>query len=95
MSSNIQIFTGSNAVKSGTAVSGSELLVQALLHERRGERGEAAHYFRMNLQRIDEQGNAGQDAVEALQFLGQYSLVRPFVSVTKSADLDINGATAP
>ena len=51
------------------------LVQQARLHERRGEKDDAAQYHKMNLQRIDEQSGAGQDAVEALQFLGQYSLV--------------------
>lgn len=67
----------SAAAAAGRAVLSSELLVQALLHQRRSEPGEAAHYFSLNLQRIDEQGSAGQDAVEALQFLGQHSMVRP------------------
>ncbi|KAL4446289.1 hypothetical protein ABPG77_003096 [Micractinium sp. CCAP 211/92] len=44
----------------------------AKLHERLGQRDQAAHYHRQNLQRIDEEGISGQDAVEALTFLADY-----------------------
>jgi anaphase-promoting complex subunit 8 len=44
----------------------------ATLHKKRGDKKEAAKYYRMNLGRIDEEGLNGQDAVEALQYLAQY-----------------------
>ena len=44
----------------------------ATLHKQRGERKEAAKYYLMNLNRIEEEGLTGQDAVEAMQYLAQY-----------------------
>ncbi|KAI3429609.1 hypothetical protein D9Q98_005695 [Chlorella vulgaris] len=44
----------------------------AKLHERMGQRLEAAHYHRLNLDRIDGEGLSGQDAVEALTFLADF-----------------------
>ncbi|PSC70628.1 anaphase-promoting complex subunit 8-like [Micractinium conductrix] len=44
----------------------------AKLHERQGQRSDAAHYHRLNLERIDAEGISGQDAVEALTFLADY-----------------------
>lgn len=48
---------------------------QAKLHERLGQRAEAAHYHDLNLQRIDGEGLSGQDAVEALTFLADFHKV--------------------
>lgn len=49
---------------------------QAKLHERLGQRSEAAHYHRFNLERIEGEGLSGQDAVEALTFLAGFHKVR-------------------
>jgi hypothetical protein len=49
---------------------------QAKLHERLGQRLEAAHYHRLNLERIDREGISGQDAVEALTFLADFHKAR-------------------
>jgi hypothetical protein len=40
-----------------------------------GQRLEAAHYHRLNLDRIDGEGLSGQDAVEALTFLADFHKV--------------------
>lgn len=44
----------------------------AKLHERLGQRSEAAHYHRLNLERMSAEGISGQDAVEALTFLADF-----------------------
>lgn len=44
----------------------------AKLHERLNQRAEAAHYHKLNLDRIDGEGISGQDAVEALSFLAEF-----------------------
>ncbi|GAB4814903.1 hypothetical protein N2152v2_001949 [Parachlorella kessleri] len=44
----------------------------AKLHARLGQRDQAAHYHKLNLDRIDAEGITGQDAVEALTFLAEY-----------------------
>ncbi len=49
---------------------------QAQLHVRRGEKAEAAHYYKLNLDAIDTMNLSGTDAVEALHFLSEHSLVR-------------------
>ena len=48
---------------------------QAKLHARQGQRDQAAHYHKLNLDRIDAEGISGQDAVEALTFLAEYHQV--------------------
>jgi anaphase-promoting complex subunit 8 len=45
----------------------------AVLHEARGERAEAARYHAANLARVEAEGLAGADAVEALRFLADYA----------------------
>jgi anaphase-promoting complex subunit 8 len=47
----------------------------AKLHDRLGQKGDAAHYHRMNLTRLEAEGAApsGQDAVEALQYLADFA----------------------
>lgn len=44
----------------------------AMLHRQRGDKKEAAKYYLMNLNRIEEEGLTGQDAVEAMQYLALY-----------------------
>ena len=51
------------------------LCLQAKLHARLGQRDQAAHYHKLNLDRIDAEGISGQDAVEALTFLAEYHQV--------------------
>lgn len=49
---------------------------QAKLHESMGDRPTAAHYYRMNLERLDAEGAAaGSDTVDALLFLAEFSKV--------------------
>ena len=45
----------------------------ATLHEKMGQRKEAAYFYSLNLQRVEAEGQgAGQDAADALSFLAQY-----------------------
>lgn len=45
----------------------------AFLHQKMGERDQAAHYFLLNLERVEADGlSNSSDAVEALQFLADY-----------------------
>uniref|UniRef100_A0A061QKZ3 Anaphase-promoting complex subunit 8 n=1 Tax=Tetraselmis sp. GSL018 TaxID=582737 RepID=A0A061QKZ3_9CHLO len=44
----------------------------AKIHERQGDFDTAAHYYTLNLKRIDEEGATGSDALVALSFLAQY-----------------------
>ena len=46
--------------------------VQAQLHARRGEGQEAAHFYRLSLQRSSEASSTGPPDVEALSFLAQF-----------------------
>jgi hypothetical protein len=46
--------------------------VQAQLHARRGEGQEAAHFYRLSLQRSSEAGSTGPPDIEALSFLAQF-----------------------
>lgn len=48
---------------------------QAKLHEAQGERPAAAHYYALNLARLDAEGLAGADATEALLYLAEYAKV--------------------
>jgi hypothetical protein len=49
---------------------------KAKLYEAMGDRGSAAHYFRLNLSRLDAEGAAaGSDTVDALLFLAEYCKV--------------------
>lgn len=50
--------------------------LQAHLHARRGEKEQAAHYFKLNLEAIDTMNLSGSDAVAALDFLAEHSMVR-------------------
>ena len=65
---------------------------QAHLHARRGEREQAAHYYKLNLEAIDTMNLSGSDALAALDFLAEHSLVRrPLVlasRVSRAADVD-------
>lgn len=45
---------------------------QAQLHDALGQQQAAAHYFALNLQRIDAEGLTGSDLVDALQYLAEY-----------------------
>jgi hypothetical protein len=48
---------------------------QAKLHEAQGERAAAAHYYALNLARLDAEGVTGADATEALLYLAEYAKV--------------------
>jgi hypothetical protein len=48
---------------------------QAKLHEAQGERAAAAHYYALNLARLDAEGVTGTDATEALLYLAEYAKV--------------------
>lgn len=50
--------------------------MQAKLHEAQGERAAAAHYYALNLARLDAEGVTGADATEALLYLAEYAKVR-------------------
>jgi hypothetical protein len=50
--------------------------LQAHLHARRGEREQAAHYYKLNLEAIDTMNLSGTDALAALDFLAEHSFVR-------------------
>lgn len=52
---------------------GVALRALATIHRNRREKGEAAHYYKMNLERMEMEGLTGEDKVEALQFLAQYN----------------------
>jgi hypothetical protein len=45
------------------------------LHEAQGERSAAAHYYALNLARLDAEGASGADATEALLYLAEYAKV--------------------
>lgn len=45
----------------------------AHLHARRGEREQAAHYYKLNLEAIDTMNLSGTDALAALDFLAEHS----------------------
>lgn len=49
--------------------------VQAKLHQARAETREAAHYFRMNLERIEAENITGSDQLDALIYLAEYAKV--------------------
>ena len=49
--------------------------VQAKLHQARSETREAAHYFRMNLERIEAENISGADQLDALMYLAEYAKV--------------------
>lgn len=51
------------------------LHVQAKLHQARSETREAAHYFRMNLERIEAENITGSDQLDALIYLAEYAKV--------------------
>jgi hypothetical protein len=51
--------------------------VQAKLHEAQGERSTAAHYYALNLARLDAERVQGGDVTEALLFLAEYTKVLP------------------
>jgi anaphase-promoting complex subunit 8 len=52
---------------------GIALAKLAKLHASMGQRDEAAHFHRLNLQRLDDDHAEGSELVEALQFLAQYA----------------------
>ena len=55
--------------------------MQAMLHERRGESQDAAHYYTLALEAADALKLHGEDTLHALEFLAEYSLVPlPFPS---------------
>ncbi len=58
--------------------------LQAHLHARRGEREQAAHYYKLNLEAIDTMNLSGTDALAALDFLAEHSFVRPLPLCTAS-----------
>ncbi|KAF8061421.1 APC8 [Scenedesmus sp. PABB004] len=49
----------------------------AKLHEAQGEAGQAAHYYALNLARLDGEGAGGADVTEALLFLAEYAKLQP------------------
>lgn len=49
--------------------------MQAKLHQARSETREAAHYFRMNLERIEAENISGADQLDALMYLAEYAKV--------------------
>jgi hypothetical protein len=49
--------------------------LQAKLHEAQGQRSAAAHYYALNLARLDAEGVTGTDATEALLYLAEYAKV--------------------
>jgi hypothetical protein len=49
--------------------------MQAKLHEAQGQRSAAAHYYALNLARLDAEGVTGTDATEALLYLAEYAKV--------------------
>lgn len=51
------------------------MYVQAKLHQARSETREAAHYFRMNLERIEAENITGSDQLDALIYLAEYAKV--------------------
>ena len=51
---------------------GCACCTQAQIHARRGEGQEAAHFYRLSLQRSSEAGSAGPPDIEALSFLAQF-----------------------
>jgi hypothetical protein len=51
---------------------------QAKLHEAQGERQTAAHYYALNLARLDAERVQGGDVTEALLFLAEYTKVGRF-----------------
>ena len=51
------------------------LVMQAKLHQARNEMREAAHYFRMNLERIEAENITGSDQLDALIYLAEYAKV--------------------
>jgi anaphase-promoting complex subunit 8 len=52
---------------------GIALAKLAKLHANMGQREEAAHFHRLNLQRLDDEHAEGAELIEALQFLAQYA----------------------
>lgn len=50
-------------------------LSQAKIYHSLGDRATAAHYYQLNLERLDAEAAMGQDAVDALLFLAEYSKV--------------------
>lgn len=62
--------------KGGARAAGIALHKLAKIHERMGERDEAARFYVSNLARIQTEGLNGQDAVDALLFLTRYKMVR-------------------
>ena len=52
---------------------GIALAKLAKLHANTGQREEAAHFHRLNLQRLDDEHAEGAELIEALQFLAQYA----------------------
>lgn len=51
------------------------VVMQAKLHQARNEMREAAHYFRMNLERIEAENITGSDQLDALIYLAEYAKV--------------------
>ncbi len=49
--------------------------MQAKLHQARNETREAAHYFKMNLERIEAENISGSDQLDALIYLAEYAKV--------------------
>jgi len=49
--------------------------LQAKLHQARNETREAAHYFKMNLERIEAENITGSDQLDALIYLAEYAKV--------------------
>ncbi len=56
--------------------------MQAKLHQARDETREAAHYFRMNLERIEAENITGSDQLDALIYLAEYAKVNPAASLS-------------
>lgn len=69
--------------------------VQAKLHQARAETREAAHYFRMNLERIEAENITGSDQLDALIYLAEYAKVPPTCFVHFIAVLLISTEAKP
>lgn len=54
--------------------------MQAKLHQARNETREAAHYFKMNLERIEAENISGSDQLDALIYLAEYAKVAAYFS---------------
>jgi hypothetical protein len=65
-----------HATSTAAAAAAAAAAVQAKLHEVQGERSTAAHYYALNLARLDAERVQGGDVTEALLFLAEYTKVK-------------------